>query len=153
MIFNDPTASKTSQIHEARDKMNGVMARVQKMVEEMDDVSVEALIEFGDPAESVLAKTKAIRPKFVVVGTRGTNSSWRGWVVACGLENGAVLTVFLWFRLVMGSTSHAILTQCVDTPVIISRGPKPGRRGSVAQKFTQQASPGLGIKVTLPPKE
>lgn len=80
MIFDDSTPVKTSQIHEARDKMNELVARVTKMVEMMEDVSVEGLIEFGAPNEAILAKTKAIRPRFVVVGTRGTNASWRGWV-------------------------------------------------------------------------
>lgn len=27
-------------------------------------------------------------------------------------------------RLIMGSTSHFVLTNCTDTPVIISRGPR-----------------------------
>ncbi|KAI9012266.1 hypothetical protein DFJ74DRAFT_683168 [Hyaloraphidium curvatum] len=110
LMFDDATPGKASQIHEARDAMNGLMARVTAAVGNMEDVAVEGLIEFGSSGEALVQKAKAIRPRFIVVGTRGSQSTWRG--------------------LVMGSTSSYVLTHC-DIPVIISRGPKPGRRGSI----------------------
>lgn len=104
MVVNDSTTPvKTSQIHEARDAMNLTMEKVGKMVQGMEGVTVEGLIEFGNAGENVCHKVgvfgllsfeieeerqrltshfipqaKAIRAKFVVVGTRGTSSTWRG---------------------------------------------------------------------------
>jgi len=77
-------------------------------------VTIEGLIEFGNPKTALLQKSKALSPKFIILGTRGCHSSWRG--------------------LTMGSVSQHVLQEA-DCPVLIARGSRRfGRRGSIGQQ-------------------